>query len=392
MLWLSLEIATLMRGKIPNVLIMEKQRSIQVFVQIVRRQNFLIDCVLFVDSTRSARSLLKKTNNSPLIGIDLLGGDFASPRDLFSTWEALVEGVPPHSRLYFFIRPDHRSFFDTLSRNASTCFRYFEVEQVIGMDEDPLLSVRRKKNSSMSIGMKQLARGEIDALISTGNTGALVANATLHLSLLPSISRLALLALLPTRRGATAVIDIGAHLHCTADQLIEFARMGICYQKSQGIHAPKIGLLNIGTEETKGHKELRKAYRQLQSLYPASLSDAPQFLGNIEGKNLFDGDVDLLVTDGFTGNIFLKTAEGISSFILDVMHQYKQVLPFTDSLAKRLEIELTAAKAHGAFLCGVDGLVIKCHGDAEPAALLSGIDQARSLFTHQSLSYFKKYL
>lgn len=135
--------------------------------------------------------------------------------------------------------------------------------------------------------------------------------------------RAALITLLPTQKDTVATIDVGANIECTSEHLVNFTKMGVAYQKSRGIEKPTVGLLNIGTEEKKGRRELRETYQLLQNFNP----DESPFLENVEGKEVFTGRINVLVTDGFTGNIFLKTAEGISSFVLDTMRKNKGLIP-----------------------------------------------------------------
>lgn len=256
-----------------------------------------------------------------------------------------------------------------------------ETEEVIYMDDDPLYVIRRKKKASMCLGIQLLKEKKLDALVSTGNTGALIASAKLYLSMLKGIAKAALIALLPTTKEPVAVIDVGANIHCTPENLVQFAQMGVAFQKSRGISHPLVGLLNIGTEEKKGRAELRDAYHFLQK--------TSSFVGNVEGKEVFSGNIQVLVTDGFTGNVFLKTSEGISAFILEIMHQNQSLLLFSRPLITRLEKELYSAEYPGAILCGVDGIIMKCHGDASPEALKNGVQGALNLIQNSFLEKIK---
>ena len=256
-------------------------------------------------------------------------------------------------------------------------FRFVSAPEVIGMDEHPLLALRRKRNASMSIGLRLLKDGKIDALVSAGNTGALVTSAKMILSTLPGILRPCLLALMPTKKNPVAVLDVGANVEVKASHLVQFATIGAAFQRTRGIANPTVGLLNIGSEAIKGTSELRLAYNELQTK-PNSF----RFAGNIEGKTVFDGDVDVLVTDGFTGNVFLKTAEGIASLILDKIHA-----PSTET--KKFQ-SLHYAEYPGALLAGVKGIVIKCHGYSTPKAftnaVLGAIDLAKMKFVQKLIN------
>jgi len=258
------------------------------------------------------------------------------------------------------------------------------------MDDDPLLAVRRKKNSSMAIAMNLLKEKKLDALVTTGNTGALIASTKMYLPMLDGINRSALITLLPTKKSPVAVIDVGANIECTPENLVQFAQMGIAYQQSRGIPHPKVGLLNIGSEEKKGRRELRETYKLLQKF---NLSDKnPIFIGNVEGKEIFSGNIDVLVTDGFTGNVFLKTSEGISAFILETLHENESILPFSKPILSHLEKELYSAEYPGAILCGVDGIILKCHGDASSEALTYGVKGAISLINGRFLAKMTRQL
>ena len=176
---------------------------------------------------------------------------------------------------------------------------------------------------------------------------------------------------------AIAVIDVGANPSVTSDQLLQFAHMGIAYQKSRGIDHPKVGLLNIGSEATKGTPLLREAYQKLQEL--------PHFVGNVEGRNALRDDIDVLVTDGFTGNVFLKTAEGIAKIITEEL-AYPSFEDISDSSYREalalLRHHLNYADYPGALLCGVDGIVMKCHGEVTTQALKSTVIAALRLVNH----------
>lgn len=317
----------------------------------------------------------KKSKQTLQIGIDLMGSD-TDPALLLDAVCTLFSTLKNEASFTLFATEETLS---TLSYPPAfhTCF----ADEVVAMDEDPLLALRRKKNSTIALGMMALKNKEIDAFISAGNTGALFATAHMLLPLLPSIDRPALLTLLPTKKKEMAVLDVGANVSCKADHLVQFALMGIAYQKCRGYEHPTVGLLNIGTEAQKGTPELREAYQKLQSLN----THHKVFLGNVEARDVFNGEIDVLVTDGFTGNIFLKTTEGIGAFLLDLLKEKKELLA-------NLRHPLDYAEYPGALLCGVDGIVIKCHGSASPQSLTSSIKAALPLLQHNFLDKLKKEL
>lgn len=308
------------------------------------------------------------------VGIDLMGSD-SSPREL-------LEAVLSYSSNHHLPSGCHLVFFGTeeifTASSLPPRIESYPVTEVIGMEEAPLTAVRTKKNSSLCTGIRLLKEGKLDAFISAGNTGALLASATLALPLIPGIVRPALLTLLPTKNKELAVLDVGANTICRADLLIQHACLGIAYQHSRGILLPKVGLLNIGSEACKGTPELKEVYSTLEKM-----SQAPSakfaFIGNIEGRDAFHGEIDVLVTDGFTGNVFLKTAEGIAAVILEQLQQDKTLM--LTEVCKRLNY----AEYPGALLCGVEGIVIKCHGNISSQSLTRSISTACQLLENSFL-------
>lgn len=322
-------------------------------------------------------SLRPKRNKKLLIGVDLMGSDNA-PSILINALQELP--LPSHVQLLLIGSPE-------FEKNGST-FLYCAAKETIDMEEAPLAAIRQKKESSLCIGMRLLKEGKIHALVSAGNTGALVTAAKVILGTVAGILRPALLALMPTKKAPIAVLDVGANLEAKTAHLVQFALMGIAYQKARGIQLPSVGMLNIGTEPLKGTSELRIAYQKLQTWENPTF----RFMGNIEGKNVFDGEVDVLITDGFTGNVFLKTAEGIASLILDQLHEaislkeMKKLSPQLDDLQRRLHY----AEYPGALLAGVRGIVIKCHGYSTPKGFTKGVLEAVRLASEDFLETLQK--
>lgn len=333
-----------------------------------------------------------KSKNSEIapchIGIDLLGSD-----------------IPPHELLQeilFFCKEVSSSVALTLFGTAALFGKtrppipnlfFHIVKEVITMDDAPLTAIRRKKESSLCIGIRLLKEGHLQAFISAGNTGALMGCARLQLPALLHVERPALLTLLPARHKEVAVLDVGANTSYKAKHLIQFAAMGVAYQKSRGIKIPIVGLLNIGSEAKKGTPELQKVYNQLLAGSKKS-SSSYAFAGNIEGMDVFHGEIDVLVTDGFTGNVFLKTAEGIAAVILEELESSpidECPLQMKGILAE-LRHRLHYAEYPGALLCGVDGVVIKCHGNSSPQSFIRSITTATRLVQHAFLDQVRKEL
>lgn len=236
--------------------------------------------------------------------------------------------------------------------------RFHSAPETITMGDPPLEAIRHKKKSSLITGIKFLKRKGIHAFVSTGNTGALIAASSLILHRQQGVRKAALLAELPTLGGITAVLDVGGNVQCKAEDLLQFARLGTEYMRTMHkILEPRIGLLNIGVESKKGTSEHQRAYQLLQGEH---------FVGNVEGKEIFQGKVDILVTDGFTGNVLLKSVEGVSAFILKNLSQNGTAAP---ELKKKFDPE----EYSGALVVGVKGIVVKCHGSSSPRALFKGI-------------------
>ncbi len=255
---------------------------------------------------------------------------------------------------------------------------FIPASQVIGMDELPLMAVRRKPNASLVIGMKLLGSGEVDAFVTPGNTGAALAAATLHVGCLPPITRPAIAIILPHHQGRFLLLDVGANVDCKPEHFLQFALMGAAYAEAvMGIANPRVALLNIGEEAIKGTSTAKEAFTLLQS--------APlNFFGNVEGRDLLEGAADVVVTDGFVGNILLKAAEGIGLFIWreikDLMlTNWRTKLaslllrPYLKALGKRLDWR----EYGGAPFLGIKGVCIIAHGASDAKAIAKAIAVAR---------------
>jgi len=322
------------------------------------------------------------------IGIDLLGSD-VPPSELLQAVLAFCKELDPSIHLTLF---GTKTLFARMRSPTSNVF-FHVVKEFITMDDSPLTAIRRKKESSLCIGIKLLKASHLQAFISAGNTGALMAYAKIELPSLPHVERPALLTLLPTRDKEVAVLDVGANTSYKAKHLVQFAVMGVAYQRSRGVKMPIVGLLNIGSEAKKGTPELQRVYNQLQSSSKKN-SSPYAFAGNIEGRDVFQGKIDVLVTDGFTGNVFLKTAEGIAAVILEELEcsSIEECSPRTKGILAELRQRLHYAEYPGALLCGVEGIVIKCHGNSNPQSFLRSITTAARLVKHGFLDQVKKEL
>ena len=319
------------------------------------------------------------------IGIDVVGGD-SPPKDLLKSLQSLLNSRSDRLHLTFYITPDitlKASDFAPHDVHFVTC------SQKIELHEHPVNVLKEKKDSTLHHAITHLKEKKIDALISTGNTGALLALSKLYLNLLPDISRPALLAMLPTRKGPVAVIDVGANVSCKPHQFIEFARMSIAFQRTRGIENPSLGILNIGSEEIKGTQEIRTAHTHLAQTAKEQPKMIPHFIGNVESHDVFEGRVDTLITEGFAGNIFLKTAEATFSFLIDEIKSYDVAHP---QLVDKLEGKFGQEAYPGALLIGVDGIVMKCHSYCDAHSLTNAIDETLSLNENKLIQKISSHL
>ncbi len=255
--------------------------------------------------------------------------------------------------------------------------RIVHASEVVEMSDAAGEAVRKKKDSSMRVAIDLVKAGEAQACVSAGNTGALMATSKFVLKMLPGIDRPAIIAELPTLHGSVHMLDLGANAQCSAEQLFQFAVMGsIVTAEIMRIESPRVALLNIGAEDTKGNDTVREAAALLQA-------STLNYVGFIEGNDLFTGKADVVVTDGFTGNIALKAMEGMvglikhhlrRAFTRNWFSRLQAVL--ARPVLKRIAMETDSRNYNGATLVGLNGIVIKSHGSADAYAFQHAIDTA----------------
>ena len=315
------------------------------------------------------------------IAIDAMGGDFgpavtvpASLAFLDSHLDAALVLVGQIEALQ--IQPEFAQL------QAHTRCEIIAASEVVSMDDPIEIALRRKKNSSMRVAINQVKDGAADAAVSAGNTGALMAIARYVLKTMDGIDRPAIATQLPNAKsGATTVLDLGANVDCTADHLLQFAVMGSALVAAISNNpSPSVGLLNIGEEVIKGSEVIKKAGDLLRS---AAISGDLNFYGNVEGNDIFKGTTDIVVCDGFVGNVALKTSEGLASMISSFMKVEFSRNIFTKFAAIVAHPVLTAFKKrmdhrryNGAALLGLKGLVFKSHGSADAFALERALNRA----------------
>ena len=254
------------------------------------------------------------------------------------------------------------------------------TERVIASDEKPAQALRRGKGSSMWNAIEAIRDGAAHAAVSAGNSGALMAVSKLILRMVADLDRPAFVAPWPSAHGVTTVLDVGANIDCDAERLVEFAIMGVAFHRAvRGVEHPTIGLLNVGEEDLKGHEEVREAHRLLRE------GDFVEgYRGFVEGNDIYSGAVDVIVTDGFTGNVALKTAEGTADFIRTSLRE-----ALGESLAGRIggfiaqdalrRMRARVEPDRGVPLLGLTGIVIKAHGGADEAGFASAVRVAAAL-------------
>jgi len=255
--------------------------------------------------------------------------------------------------------------------------RFVSATEIVGMDEHPTEAVRRKKNSSMRIAIEAVKRGDADACVSSGNTGALMATARYVLKMLPGVDRPAIISAVPGLSGHTFMLDLGANVGCNAQHLLQFALMGsVVAEDMLDIERARIGLLNIGQEDIKGNDIVREAGVLLSQ-------STLNYVGFVEGDAVFNGKVDVVVTDGFVGNVALKTMEGVAGLISAILREefHRDPLRQLQGIAARSALtairdRLDSRRYNGASLLGLNGVVIKSHGGADKFAFENAVQTA----------------
>lgn len=308
------------------------------------------------------------------IAVDAMGGDFG-PR---VTVPAVLSVLSHHPQLQILLFGDRAKIDPVLDQyDACSRLQLVHTEQSVSC-ADSVSNSLRKRESSMRLALDAVHDGKASAMVSAGNTGALVANSRYVLKTLLGIDRPALIASIPNAKGHSYLMDLGANLESDSDNLCQFAIMGSAFAEAMdGQTNPKVALLNIGSEEVKGNEEIRLANAHLKH------SEAIDYIGYVEGDDLFSGVADVVVANGFTGNVALKTSEGLLLYVVQMIRTvfeknwYGRIigalaLPMLEKLQKEFEPELK----NGGVLLGVQGVVVKSHGKADDYAFQRAIEKA----------------
>jgi len=304
------------------------------------------------------------------IALDAMGGDFGAEVVVPAALEALSQ----HADLHLILVGD-----EAILKPRCSHPRLFvrHASQQVEMNESPSKALRFKKDSSMRVAIDLVKSGDAQACVSAGNTGALMATAKFVLKTLPCIDRPAICTTLPTMIGHTHVLDLGANIDSSAEHLMQFAVMGSVLSTAvDNLAAPKVGLLNIGEEEMKGNEQVKEAARLLSQT-------SVNYIGFVEGDDIYKGKADVVVCDGFVGNVALKTSEGVAKMITQFLKEEFSknwltklsaliAMPVMKSLRKRID----PRRYNGASLLGLQGIVIKSHGGADVLAFRHAIEEA----------------
>lgn len=317
--------------------------------------------------------------NGYVIAVDAMGGDHAPG--------AIVAGAVAALRRYtdiYILLAGPQATLEALLKEADDVRDRMEIipaDEVISMEDSPMLAVRKKVNSSMVQAMLAVRDKRAGAVVSAGSTGALLAGGMLRIGRIKGIERPALAPVIPGAKKPFLLIDAGANVDCQPKYLVQFGLMGSVYMKNvMGVHEPAVGLVNIGTEAEKGNKLTKETYQMMQA------QTSYRFAGNVEAREIPTGDFDVVVADGFDGNIILKYTEGIVKTMMDMLKGHLMATKKTKlgaALSKPAFRNFKRSMDYNAYggapLLGVDGAVVKAHGSSGEEAIMNAIRQAREM-------------
>ena len=325
------------------------------------------------------------------LAVDAMGGDHGPS----VTIPASINALSKYDQLHIILVGDQELIQTELQKNKYTNTRLSiqHASEVVEMDESPQSALKNKKDSSMRVAINLIKEEKAQACVSAGNTGALMATARYVLKMLPGIDRPAIASSLPSQKGTTYMLDLGANTDCTAENLLQFAVMGAMLVSSvSGNPKPSVGLLNIGSEDMKGNEVVRQAGELLRRSHL-------NFYGNVEGNDIFKGTTDVVVCDGFVGNVALKTAEGIAQLMGRFLTQEFKRNWITKSMAfvsllvlNRFKKRLDPRRYNGASFLGLKGIVVKSHGGADSYSFFYAIRTAIEESKNNVLENIQKQL
>ncbi|MBT7427905.1 MAG: phosphate acyltransferase PlsX [Betaproteobacteria bacterium] len=318
------------------------------------------------------------------IAIDCMGGD----RGVSVTVPAAIQFIESHPDAHVILVGKTELIENVLAKSPHDEERLSVVnaDEVISMEEGPAQALRTKKNSSMRIAVNLIKEGSANACVSAGNTGALMAISRFVLKMLPGIERPAIASFLPTHTSQVCMLDLGANVDCSAEHLFQFAVMGSCLVSSSGGRSfPTVGLLNVGVEDSKGNEVVKEASQLLKQ---SSLN----FKGNVEGTDIYKGTTDVIVCDGFVGNVALKTSEGLAQmlgkYLKEEFHRnlFTKILGVLASpVINHFKQRVDHRRYNGASLLGLRGIVVKSHGSADVYGMGFALQRAYEEVKHGML-------
>lgn len=315
--------------------------------------------------------------SAPILAIDAMGGDFG-PRCIVP---ACISSLAAHPQLQLILVGDAPEIESLLAQHASVDRDRLHVHpasEQVAMDEPPAQALRGKPDSSMRRMLELVRDGQADGCVSAGNSGALMALSRHVLGMLPGIDRPAMTTSIPTAGGSCLLLDLGANVDCSAHQLLQFAVMGRALAQIQGAGQPRVGLLNVGTESIKGNQQVQEAALLLERAQALT-----GYCGFVEGDGVYQGKADVVVCDGFAGNVLLKASEGVIGLLLDCLEAvfsagWRARLAgwLARPMLQRLREQMHPARYNGAGLLGLAGVVVKSHGSARAEGFAVAITEA----------------
>jgi phosphate acyltransferase len=327
------------------------------------------------------------------IALDAMGGDRA-PAMVLQGADLALKRVP---RLRFLIFGAEGAIAPLLAKlpNLAAMASLRHTSEVVSGDAKPSLALRTARRSSMGLAIDAVAEGSADGVVSAGNTGALMALAKFILKTLPGIDRPAIASFFPTRRGESVMLDLGANIDCDPENLVQFALMGDVFARTVlGLVEPRVGLLNVGSEDLKGNDVVRRASARLRGAMTPI-----RFHGFVEGDDIAAGTVDVVVTDGFTGNIAVKTAEGTAKLFSEFLEEaFRHSLLarvgylFARGALHRLRMRIDPRRYNGAIFLGLNGIAVKSHGSTDSLGFANAIGVAADMMANGFLDKIRSDL
>jgi glycerol-3-phosphate acyltransferase PlsX len=312
-----------------------------------------------------------------LILVDAMGGDNAP----YEIVKGCMDAIEEHDDFNILLVGDKNKINSILEEKNFSNKRLdvFHTTEAITNEDSPVKAIKRKKDSSLVVGLEMIKEKKADVFLSAGNTGALMAGSKILLGMIEGVDRPALMSFLPTSKGLSVIVDAGANTMCKPVNLLQFGVMGSLYiSEVFDVKNPKVGIVNVGAEENKGNDLVKSAYSMLKK---ANIN----FIGNIEGRQVLDGDADVLVCDGFVGNVLIKTLEGAAGYLFGSIKDIFKKNVLTNLAGALVKKELKKFKKHmdyteygGVPLLGVNGKVIKAHGSSNAKAIKNAVIRAKS--------------